>query len=125
MYKLKYLPNGSIERYKAHLVAKGFTQIEGEDFHDTFYPVAKISTVRILFVAATSFNWPIHQVDINNAFLHGFLDEEIYTLPPQGYTQAKPNQVYRLKSSVYGLKQTFNSGILKFSHFSRLCLSGS
>ncbi|XP_018505969.2 uncharacterized protein LOC108868105 [Pyrus x bretschneideri] len=85
--KIKRCSDGSIEWYKARLVAKAFTQTASIDHHDTFCPTAKMITVRCLLVIAAARNWSLHQLDVNNTFLYGDLHEEIYVYPPPGLRQ--------------------------------------
>lgn len=117
VYKVKYKPDETVERYKARHVAKGYNQQEGVDFLDTFSPVAKIATVKVILTLAVTFNWPPFQMDVNNAFFNGDLFEEVYMALPLGYKASSQGEkmACHLNKSIYGLKQASRQWFVKFS----------
>lgn len=105
MYKVKRKANGILDRYKARLVAKGFKQRYGIDYEDIFSSVVKAATIRIVLSIAISRGWSLCQLDVQNAFLHGFLEEEVYMRQPPRYEDLKsPNYICKLDKALYGLK---------------------
>lgn len=115
VFKAKLYANGTIERYKAHLVAKGFTQTKGLDYTDTFSSVVNMTTIRVLFAIASVHNWPLFKLDINTTLLHGDLHEEVYMKVPLGLELPHANLVYKLQRSLYGLKQASRKWNTKLS----------
>ncbi|GJV54368.1 ribonuclease H-like domain-containing protein [Tanacetum coccineum] len=102
----KYSADGTLSRYKVGLIANGSTQVEGIDVDETFSPVVKPGTIRTVLSLATSRHWPVHQIDVKNALLHGDLSETVYMHQPLGFREsAHPDYVYLLLMSLYGLKK--------------------
>jgi transposase InsO family protein len=122
VYSVKVRSDGSLDRYKARLVALGNNQEYGVNYEETFAPVAKMTTVRTILALAASNDWPLHQMDVKNAFLHGDLKECIYMKPPPGLFLSPTSHVCKLRRSLYGLKQAprawfdkFHTTLLQFS----------
>ena len=106
IFRVKYNSDGTIQRYKARLVAKRFQQYAGVEFTDTFSLVIKASTIRVVFTLAVTYNWEIRQIDFNNAFLNGEIVETVYLSKPVGFVSTShPQHVCKLQQALYGLKQ--------------------
>ena len=106
VYKTKLNEHGEIEKYKARLVSKGYTQQHGVDYMEVFAPVARMDTIRPVLALAAQKGWSLFQLDVKSAFLHGELKEEVYVEQPSGYVvKGAEEKVYRLRRALYGLKQ--------------------
>ncbi|CAH9102405.1 unnamed protein product [Cuscuta epithymum] len=92
VYKIKYKSDGSVERYKARFVVCGNRQVQGINYSETFAPVAKMVTVHTILAVAASCHWELHHMDVDNAFLHGDLNEEVYMHLPPGYSASSPGK---------------------------------
>jgi histone deacetylase 1/2 len=105
VWKKKYKSDGSLDKYKGRLVAKGFKQRYGIDYGDTFSPVVKPATIRVVLSLAVSQGWSLRQLDVSNAFLHGYLEEDVYMKQPPGYEDKRfPGYICKLDKALYGLK---------------------
>ncbi|KAK1619280.1 hypothetical protein QYE76_024797 [Lolium multiflorum] len=106
IFKNKQDEFGNVVRNKARLVAQGFSQVEGIDFGETYAPVARLESIRILLAYASHHNFKLQQMDVKSAFLNGPLHEEVYVKQPPGFEDLNfPNHVYKLDKALYGLKQ--------------------
>jgi hypothetical protein len=105
-YKIKHVVDGSIEKYKARFVARGFSQIEGVDYDETFSPITRYTSIGTIIALAASMGWKLHQMDVKAAFLNGGIEEEVYIEQPEGFIiHNEKSHVCRLNKALYGLKQ--------------------
>lgn len=118
VFKIKKDGNGNVERYKARLVAKGYSQKAGIDFNETYAPVAKFNSIRLILAIAASKSFVVHQMDVKTAFLNGDLDEDIYMEQPDGMIgEGEEKLVWKLHKSLYGLKQAPRVWYMKLDTF--------
>ena len=101
----KVASDGKTWKYKEILVSKGFSQVKGVDYHETFAPVAKMDSIRLVLEISESKHWEVYHMDVKSSFLHGYIHEEIYMKHPKGYIFYS-SLVFKLNKSLYGLKQT-------------------
>ncbi|CAL8169320.1 unnamed protein product [Prunus armeniaca] len=123
IYKTKYNEDGSIQKHKARLVAKGYSQQPRVDFNETFAPVVRMETIRIVLALAAQLKTQVFQLDVKSAFLNGELEEEVYVEQPQGYIEkGNEDKVCRLRKALYGLKQAPRAWNSKIDQY--FCQSG-
>lgn len=106
VFKIKRNSDGTTNKHKSRLVAKGYIQRHGVDYEEVFAPVARIETVRFIIGLAASRGWQVHHLDVKTAFLNGDLKECVYVTQPEGFViKGSESKVYKLRKALYGLKQ--------------------
>jgi hypothetical protein len=106
VYKIKHVAERSVDKYKARFIARGFSQKEGEDYDETFAPVARYTSIRAIMSLVVSMGWSLHQMDVKTSFFNGAIEKEVYIEQPQGFeVNSRDTHVCILKKALYGLKQ--------------------
>jgi hypothetical protein len=118
VYKIKHATDRSMDKYKARFVARGFSQKEGEDYDETFAPVVRYTSIKVVISLVASMGWNIHQMDVKTTFLNGVIEEEVYIEQPQGFeVHSRDTHVCRLKKSLYGLKQALRAWYARMDNY--------
>ena len=106
LYKTKSDSDGNVVKYKARLVGQGYSQIFGKDYYDTYAPVARLSSLRLVYALSVLYGAELYMLDVNTAFLNASLKEDVYINPPAGYGDIPKGCVLKLEKALYGLKQS-------------------
>jgi hypothetical protein len=118
LFKIKHAADGSIEKYKARFVARGFSQKEGIDYEETFAPVARYTSIRTIIALAAKMKWKLHQMDVKTTFLNGVIEEEVYIEQPQGFeVEDRKSHVCRLKKALYEIEASSQSLVWSYRQF--------
>jgi hypothetical protein len=118
IYKIKHAADGSVEKYKARFVAKGFSQVEGFDYDEIFSPVARYTSICTIISLAASMGWKLHQMDVKTTFLNAEIEEKVYIEQPEGFViHDEKSHVCRLKKALCGLKQAPHAWYEKMNGF--------
>ena len=127
VYRTKLDKDGQVKQYKARLVVKGYEQVHGIDYDETYSPVARLTSVRLILALSAKLGMPIHQMDVDTAFLNAGLDEDVYIVPPDGMDIPPDCNCFKLQKALYGLKQAprqwndhINEFLTRDLHFTRL-----
>ena len=116
IYKTKLVVDGTTTKYKARLVSKGYSQVHGLEYNETFTHVARMDSIRLVLAIAALKKWEVHHIDVKSAFPHGDLEEEIYMRQPEGYTEDS-SFVCKLGKYLYGIKQAPRAWYAKMDSF--------